>query len=116
MPAAQRDVIKPPNLGEFSTNRAANSNGPLTRGASPTGPPNLSSFLHGDPGSTANLGRQASPMDPPNATKFRAGDKGMSDANAPAAVEPGKPAVPVNPFVTDAALLGRPPTATLRSK
>ncbi|MHB8397337.1 MAG: hypothetical protein ACYDCI_00160 [Candidatus Limnocylindrales bacterium] len=117
MPPAEKDVVNAPNHdGAFRTDGRANSNGPLTSVRPPETPPNLSRLLHGDPGGSADLARQPSPVRPPNLDKFRAGDRGYTDENSPAAVEPGRAAVPVNPFVGTASLLGQPPAATLRSK
>jgi hypothetical protein len=73
--------------------------------------------MHGDPGSSADLAHRPTPIDPPNAGKFRGGDKGMSlDNPSPTAVQPGKPVVPVQPFVDEAGMLGRPPATTLKSR
>lgn len=89
-----------PNQGKFKTNGANNSFMPLTRGPSTANPPNLSRLMHGDPGGSANMTKMASPIVPPNGGIFRDGDKGVSATSpTPAAVQPGKPAIPTNPFL-----------------
>ena len=86
---------------------------PLTRGASPEKPPNMSRLMHGDPGGSADMTRLGSPVKTPNDGIFRDGDRGYVDQRG-FAIEPGKPVVPVNPFVDDAGLLGKPPTPVLK--
>jgi hypothetical protein len=91
-------ITNAPNQGEFAANRAANGYLPLTRGASPVDPPNLSKFGHGDPGGSANLARMASPIaSTPNRSDFVGGDPGYTPRPG-SAVEPGNGSVPVNPF------------------
>jgi hypothetical protein len=103
MPNVQRGVVKPPNEGLFKMNdRRANGYLPLTDTKDAMPPdPNLSRFMHGDPGGSADLARRASEIGPlPNETRFREGDKGLSaDAPVPFPDMPGRGAVPVNPFL-----------------
>ena len=58
MPNAQRDVVKPPNLAEFSSNRAANGFSPLTHGMSPITHHNLPRGSDGRAGSSGSLARE----------------------------------------------------------
>src|SRR5262249_49766450 len=88
-------AMKAPNEGEFSSDRRANGYLPLTESASPVNPPN--DAARDRRGGSADLAGGMSPINPPNDSKFRAGDRGMT-ADAPAAVEPGRGQVPVNPF------------------
>lgn len=104
-------ITNAPNQGAFSTNRANNGSVPLTRDASPIVTPNLSRYMHGDPGGSGPLTRMASPIVEPNKTKFADGDPGYT-ARPAAAVEPGKGSVPVNPFVAGQA--GIVPSSMLR--
>jgi hypothetical protein len=94
-----------PNNGEFSTNRANNGFLPLTKGASPVNPPNNAA---GDRrGGSSSLAGAASPVNPPNDGRFANGDKGTSgpaSAN-PSAMEPGRGAVPVNPFLVSGGIM-----------
>jgi len=97
MPTKERNIVKPPNEGLFKTNDKANGYMPLAGGASTTHPPNQH-LRDGDPGSSANLARQASTVRPPNEA-LKDGDPGFSMPwTPPGVVEPGKGAVPVNPF------------------
>jgi hypothetical protein len=90
-------ITNVPNNGEFSRNRANNGSVPLSRDASPIRTGN-ERFKAGDPGGSGSLAKSASPINPPNDAKFRDGDPGRTPA-APSAIEPGKGAVPVNPFL-----------------
>jgi hypothetical protein len=109
MPSAQKGGVQPPNLSQFAAPNGDAANGflPLTRSASTITPTNLSRFMHGDPGGSADMTRLGSPVSPPNAGIFGSGqgDKGMSDANYPATVQPGVGAVPVNPFKVDGGIM-----------
>jgi len=98
MPAAERGVVKPPNEGEFKSDRRANGFLPLAGEASTVKPSN-----EARPGGDRRMGSfplagGASPINPPNQT---GGDRRgySSDEEMPAAVEPGKGAVPVNPGI-----------------
>ncbi|HEV3343939.1 MAG TPA: hypothetical protein VG125_26430 [Pirellulales bacterium] len=87
-------ALRAPNEGKFSSNKAANSYNPLSRSASPVNPPNDAA---GDRrGGTASLAGGMSPVKPPNA-RLKDGDTGATP-HAGAAMQPGKGAVPVNPF------------------
>jgi hypothetical protein len=88
-------AMKAPNEGEFSSDRRANGYLPLTESASPVNPPN--DAARDRRGGSANLAGGMSPINPPNLSKFRDGDKGMTPVPG-SAVEPGKGAIPVNPF------------------
>ena len=97
MPDRQRDVVKPPNEGDFKGDRRTNGFLPLSGSGSPVTASNLSRFMHGDAGGSADLARHASPVVPANA-RFVDGDPGYT-SQPDSAVEPGKGAVPVNPFL-----------------
>jgi hypothetical protein len=101
-PRVERGVVKPPNESQFKSDRR--NNGVLTLGGAVRGTadePNLSRFMHGDPGGSADLARRPSEVGPlPNETRFRDGDKGLSADDAmPFPDMPGRGAVPVNPFL-----------------
>ena len=105
MPPAEKGVVKAPNQGEFSTDRRSNGFLPLTPGPGSIPSTNLSRFMHGDAGGSADMTRQGTPISPPNAGVFKAGDVGRTDQAAPAAVQPGKGAVPVNPFLKSGSIV-----------
>jgi hypothetical protein len=111
MPEREYDGVKPPNEGEFKRDRRDNGYLPLTGASSPVATANLSRFRHGDPGGSADLTRLASPVAPPN-ERLREGDPGYT-VLAPAAVEPGKGAVPVSPFLASGGLV---PPARIRDE
>ena len=116
-PPVERGVVKPPNEGEWKSDRRNNGYLPLTGAPKGTGDePNLSKFMHGDPGGSSGLVRSA-PAIPstPNDGQFRDGDKGLS-ADAPTAVAsmPGRGAVPVNPFLVSGGLV--PATGAARQE
>jgi hypothetical protein len=92
MAKVERGVVKPPNQelqGLTATrSRTPRAGVPVTRGSN--------SQLHaGDPGGSADLTRQQSPVVQPS-HRFNVDDARMPQP--PAAIEPGKGAVPVNPI------------------
>ena len=93
MAKVERGVVKPPNQelqGLAATrSQAPRAGGPAARGSN-------SSILAGDPGGSADLTRLPSPV-PPMSHRFNVDDAKMPQP--PAAIEPGKGAVPVNPFL-----------------
>jgi len=99
MPNAERDVVKAPNE-EMRGDRRANGFMPLTESASPVRPPNEEvggTGAHRDRrGGSADLAGGASPITLPD-HKFKLEDAKMPQP--PSAFEPGKAAVPVQPFV-----------------
>jgi hypothetical protein len=105
MPDRQRDVVKPPNESDFKGDCRTNGFLPLSAAGSPVTASNLSRFMHGDAGGSADLARHASPVVPANA-KLVDGDPGYTPLT-PAAVKPGNGAVPVNPFLVSGPGLAR---------
>jgi hypothetical protein len=105
MPARQRGVVKPPNEGDLKGNCRTNGFLPLSGAGSPVTPANLSRFMHGDTGGSADLARHASPVIPANA-RLVDGDPGYT-SQPDSAVEPGKGAVAVNPFLASGPGLAR---------
>jgi hypothetical protein len=105
MPDRRRGVVKPPNEGDFKRDRRTNGYLPLSGAEPPVAAPNLSRFMHGDTGGSAVLARQASPVIPANA-KLVDGDPGYT-SQPDSAVEPGKGAVPVNPFLAKGPAVAR---------
>ena len=97
MPDRQRDVVKPPNQNAFKGDHRANGFLPLTGTEPAAVAPNLSIFLHGDAGGSADMIRRVSPVSPAN-PRLRSGDPGYT-AQPDSATEPGHGAVPVNPFL-----------------
>jgi hypothetical protein len=105
MPDRQRGVVKPPNEGEFKRDRRTNSFLPLSGAGSPVTAPNVSRFVHAEAGGSADLARRASPVVPSN-MRLVDGDPGYT-SQPNSAVEPGKGAVPVNPFLASGPGLAR---------
>ena len=99
MPAMERNVVKPPNESTFKSRDGdkRNSYMGLTPGAS-TAKPSNERFKDGDPGFSGFSAREGSPVKPPN-ERLKDGDPGYSAPFMPATVEPGRGAVPVNPFM-----------------
>ncbi len=95
MPNVERDVVKAPNETMKGDHRA-NGYLPLAGGASTVHPSNEARKGGDRRGGTADLAGQAPPVKPPD-HRFNIGDAKMP--NPPSAFEPGKGAVPVNPFV-----------------
>jgi hypothetical protein len=90
----ERDVVRPPNQPGAAGNGARNSYLPLSLQAGSVKPSN-----YGDDGDRRDgcmpLGAMPSPVEPPN-HRF---DVGMAKMlQPPSAIEPGKGAVPVNPW------------------
>jgi hypothetical protein len=110
MAEMQRGVVKPPNEGEFSSNKANNGFMPLSRDASPCRPPN-ETIKDGDPGGSFSLAKMASPVNPPN-MGLKDGDPGYTPRPG-SAVEPGKGAVPVNPFLVSGGIRPAMPVADM---
>ncbi len=96
MPKAERGVVKPPNE-DYKGNHRSNGFLPLTSTTSPVTPTNLSRFMHGDAGGSGSLARQSSEV-PETNRRFDVDKVGNSQFNV-FPVEPGRGAVPVNPFV-----------------
>jgi hypothetical protein len=108
-----------PNQGVFKTNHGNSNNGslPLAGNMGDVHGSNArfahgsnARFAHGDPGGSGPLTREASPVHGSN-ERFKDGDPGYTPRPA-SAIEPGKGAVPVNPFMAGAA--GIVPTSVLR--
>jgi hypothetical protein len=106
--AVEHGVCRPPNERIHEGN-AMNGTVSLGKQAGDMRPPN--EHLHaGDPDNgSVSLSRQGTPISPPN-HRFNVANAGMSQP--PSASEPGKGAVPIEPFTP----LGNPSrtTATLR--
>jgi len=104
MPKAERGIVKPPNQ-EYKGDRRVNGFLPLGSSASPVTPANLSRFMHGDSGGSSDLARQPSAVHEPN-RRFDVDNINNSQIdNFP--VQPGKGAVPVNPFLAGGPGLAR---------
>jgi hypothetical protein len=98
----ERNVVKPPNEDGFKRDCRNNGFLPLKGTVCGTGDePNLSRFMHGDPGGSSGLVRSTPGiMTTPNDSQFREGDKGLAADDQPKFPNmPGKGAVPVNPFL-----------------
>jgi hypothetical protein len=96
MGSVQRGVVKGSNKEGKGGDGRANGFLPLGGGASTVSPPNQGAG--GDHrGGSAPLGGQASTVTPPN-HRFAVGDVKMPQPAS--AIEPGRGAVPVNPFQT----------------
>jgi hypothetical protein len=92
MANVERGVIKPPNL-QLQGLAATRSAVPRAGEAQARG--SNAAVRSGDPGGSADLTRQLSPVPPIN-QRFNVDDARM--AQPAAKVDPGKGAVPVNPF------------------
>jgi hypothetical protein len=92
MAKAERGVVKPPNqeLQGLAATRSA-----VPRAGAPRACGSNATVHAGDPGGSADLTRQPSPVAPID-QRFNVDNARMPQP--PAAVEPGKGAVPVNPF------------------
>ena len=101
MRKVERNVVKPPNqeLQGLAATRSATprAGAPEARG------PN-SALKAGDPGGSADLTRRPSPVAPLN-QRFHVDESKMPQP--PAAIEPGKGAIPVNPFLAGGPGLAR---------
>jgi len=92
--AIERDIVKPPNE-EDPGDRREDGFLPLTGSPSPAKPPNEGPG--GDRrGGSANLTGMVSPVRPPD-HRFRV--ESLDREEVPAAVEPGKGAIPTSPFL-----------------
>jgi hypothetical protein len=92
MPKVERNIVKPVNVPAREGARANNSFLPLAGGPPAVRPSNESAAR----GSSANLAELASPVKTPD-HRFHVDDAKMAQPRA--AIEPGKGAVPVNPFM-----------------
>jgi hypothetical protein len=91
---AERGVVRPPNQPGTAGNGANNSYLPLDRKSGAVNHPIYRSG--GDrPGGSADLAGQPSPVTPPN---HRFDVRLAKMPQPPSAIEPGKGAVPVNPW------------------
>ena len=100
----KRSEVKAPNEGVFQSTDGKAQNGflPLYRHPGPgSSIPNMSRFMHGDPGGSFPLTKERAPGEPPNETKFKEGDPGITE-QVGFVREPGSGAIPVNPFVAGA--------------
>jgi hypothetical protein len=104
MPKAERGVVKPPNE-EHKGNRRANGFLSLAPSPSPVTPTNLSRFMHGDAGGSGSLARQASAI-PESNRRFDVNNVENCQVDK-FPVEPGRGAVPVNPFLAGGPGLAR---------
>jgi hypothetical protein len=105
MPDRQRGVVKPPNQGDFKGDQRTNGFLPLSGAGLPVTLSNLSRSMRGDAGGSADLARHASPVIPANA-RLADGDPGYT-SQPDSAVEPGKGAIPINPFLASGPGLAR---------
>jgi hypothetical protein len=104
MPKVERNVVKPANEPGRRGARAENSFLPLVGGPPAVHPSNESGAKGDRLGGSANLAERASPVKLPD-HRFRLDDAQMPQPGA--AVEPGRGAVPVNPFVPGGAGINR---------
>jgi len=105
MPDRERGVLKPPNMSDFKGDCRNNGFLPLSGAKTPVSASNLSRFMHGDAGGSADLARHKSPVVPANA-KLVDGDPGYT-SQPDSAVEPGRGAIPVNPLLVSGQGLAR---------
>jgi hypothetical protein len=89
----QQGVVKAPNL-QLQDLAAARSSAPAAEAA--VARASNSALFAGDPGGSANLERRPSPVVLPS-HRFNVADARMPQP--PSAIEPGKGAIPVNPFL-----------------
>lgn len=92
---AQRGIVKGPNQSGAAGNRATNGSVGLVGARGAVAPPNMG-MGNDNRGGSFSLDGSASPVNPPSANRFNVGQVGMPDQPFP--TEPGKGAVPVNPF------------------
>jgi hypothetical protein len=104
MAKVERGVVTPPNQ-ELQGLSATRSRAPAAGGPASRKPP--AAFYGSDPGGSADLTRQASPVAPAS-HRFDVDNAFMPQP--PAATEPGKGAVPVNPFLASGPGLARSTT------
>jgi hypothetical protein len=97
----ERGVIKPPNL-DLQGLAATRSQAPAP--GRPTAHPANSRLTAGDPGGSANLTKAVSPIAP---ASHRFDVDRAFKPQPPAAVAPGKGAVPINPFLASTAGVAR---------
>lgn len=91
---SERGVVKPPNEGEFKSDRRANGYLPLAESASPIEP---NERRGGDRrAGSYPLSGGGSPITEAQNRDWKVGTS--SQPNLPSPIEPGKGAVPVNPF------------------
>ncbi len=95
MPNVERDVVRAPNQ-QHRGDRRNNGFMPLAESASPVHPSNETRKGGDRRGGTASLTEQASPVKTPD-HRFNVEDAKMPQP--PSAFEPGKGAIPVNPFM-----------------
>jgi hypothetical protein len=98
MPNVERGVVNAPNLDLRTLAQRRSMTPPAS--PSPTRGPNQS-LLHGDPGGAGALPRQVSSVNPPD-LRFNLDSAKMRQPQS--AVEPGRGAVPIQPFTA----LGQP--------
>ncbi len=96
MPNVERDVVKPANETGRAGARARNGFLPLTGSPATVHPSNEPGARGDRRGGTADLTPHSSPVRVPD-HRFNVENAKMPQP--PSAVEPGKGAVPVNPFV-----------------
>ncbi len=97
MPPKHRGVVTPPNEHAFKGDCRTNGFLPLSAGDTPFKALSPSTPLHIEPGGSADLFRRPSPVNPIN-TLLANGDPGYT-LQPDSAIEPGKAAIPVNPFI-----------------
>jgi hypothetical protein len=102
MAKVERGVVTPPNEDKFKRNRRANGSLPLTEAAGDVCPSN-ERLRAGSAGGSADLARMQSAVAPLNRPGPPVGTSGV--VQVPSAVEPGKGAIPVNPFLVSGGLV-----------
>jgi hypothetical protein len=104
MGPVQHNVVTPPNQNLIGLSRNRGMGEAFATGPADTDTPNYrGTFADGGPGGSGPLTRMASQVQGPN-HRFNVANAGMSQP--PSTSDPGKGAVPVEPFTP----LGRPAT------
>ena len=101
MANVERGVVKPPNQ-ELQGLAATRSHTPRAGTPASRGP--TSTLPSGGPGGSADLTRQPSAVKPVS-VRFNVDDAAMPQPRA--AIEPGRGAVPVNPFLPSGPVIAR---------
>jgi hypothetical protein len=111
--AVEHGVVRGSNKEDAAGNMKNNGFLSLAGGASTANPPNTGPG--GDHrGGSFPLGGSASLVNPPNARRFSVGDVEMPQPAS--AIEPGKGAVPVNPFLPGGAAARALPVSDMAPK
>jgi hypothetical protein len=105
MPKTEQGIVKSPDKALFRTGHSKNGFLPLTREPSPVSRSNLSRLMHAEPGGSGSLAPEVSPVAGPT-QRFDVDNVGNGQIDD-FPVQPGKGAVPVNPFLATGSGLAR---------